>query len=179
MLPVVVPLQMSKHEVSGFVVGLLLASPLMATAVTIPFLSLFIVWVGLEKAIMISNIGGSISCTLLGIGLCLEDRAAFLAMTTVFSITFGICFSLSVTAENVLLLRYSPKEDRERNIGYFRAASGIGSAFSPVLVSICLLFSDYWLCFLFVAVCLSIATPFIYSNLVYARDTFNKEASRE
>jgi hypothetical protein len=91
----------------------------------------------------------------------MEDKTAFLAMVIVFFIFFGIFFALNITAESVLLLKYSLREDRERNIGTFRAATGVGSAFSPFLISALISFSDYWTCFVFVAVFLLIATPFI------------------
>jgi MFS family permease len=70
--------------------------------------------------------------------------------------------------ENCLLLEYSLKEDREKNIGYFRAAAGIGTAFTPLLISFCSAYIGDWGSFFIIGVALLLITPYVnYKLLAY------------
>ena len=75
-----------------------------------------------------------------------------------------------MTAETILILNYSRKIDREKNVGIFRAATGIGSAFSPLLISFTSLFMDYYGSFLITGLILLILTPFVVKSLIYVKD---------
>lgn len=174
--PAVAPLAMAEMGLSGLVSGLILTLPAAATALVIPVLNRYIPWAGLEETILQSNIGFSLSCAVLGFGLSAQKASTLMGVTVAGGLVFGIMFAANITAETVLLLKYSPKQDRERNIGIFRAATGLGSAVSPLLISVTLLLvDDYWGCYVCVAAGLLIATPFIHSGLTKARDIFKEE----
>lgn len=89
-------------------------------------------------------------------------------------------FAVNLVTESMIILKYSPVENREANVGKCRAGSGLGASVTPLLISACLAFGDafYWLSFAFTAVTLAIAAPFIYSRLSAARDLFDKEEKR-
>ena len=72
-------------------------------------------------------------------------------------------------AETILLLRYSRKNVREKNVGKFRMATGLGTTFSPLLISLTSLFLGYYGSFTIVGICLLILTPCIYKNLLEAK----------
>ena len=72
-------------------------------------------------------------------------------------------------AETILLLRYSRKNDREKNVGKYRMATGLGTTFSPLLISLTSLFLGYYGSFTIVGICLLILTPCIYKNLLEAK----------
>ena len=72
-------------------------------------------------------------------------------------------------AENCLLLEYSLKEDREKNVGYFRAATGFGSAFTPLVISFCSAFMGDWGSFLIIGIALLLITPYVNFKLHQSR----------
>jgi hypothetical protein len=50
-------------------------------------------------------------------------------------IAFGTSISFSLTCENVLVMKYSLKVDREKNTGLLKAAGALAIIFTPLMIS--------------------------------------------
>lgn len=100
----------------------------------------------------------------------------FLTLTILSSILFGLTFAANICVESVLVLKYSAKQDREKSLGFIKAATGLGGFFCPFLVTASLLLWGYFLAFLFVSLAFVVTAPFVYRQLAYSRDKFKEEA---
>jgi hypothetical protein len=67
---------------------------------------------------------------------------------------------------------YSSKRDREKNLGMFRAASGIGSILSPLIGAGTYAFGGFMAAFLSIGILFNVIQPFVYFSLVKSRDEF-------
>jgi hypothetical protein len=69
-------------------------------------------------------------------------------------------------------MMYSSKEDREKNLGIFRAASGLGSIFSPLLGSSMYAAGGFMAAFLSIGITFNIMQPFVYLSLLKSKEEF-------
>lgn len=69
-----------------------------------------------------------------------------------------------------MLLRYSVKSEREKNLGMFRAASGLGGLLAPLLGSAFYAWGEYMATFMYVGIGYLLISPLIYKRLYAARD---------
>ena len=90
----------------------------------------------------------------------------------------GISVAASIVGEQALLLRYSEKQEREKNLGMFRAASGLGGLLSPIFGAAMFAFGDFFAVFLYVGIGYLLICPLIYSRLYASREKFKKEKER-
>ena len=151
---------------------MILCLPAAVTAFVVPFLYTAVVKFGLENSIFFSCICYAFGLISLGFAVC-AAKNVFLSVGIISVCVIGIAFGANMTAETILILNYSRKIDREKNVGIFRAATGIGSAFSPLLISFTSLFMDYYGSFLITGLILLILTPFAVKSLIYVKDKFN------
>lgn len=165
LIPMCEPILLKEMGIEGVIAGIVLALPCVVTACVIPFIPKYFEWAGIENAVLQCNLGFALSMIGLGFGLNSDDKTLFLVVTLTSSVLFGMTFAASICTESFFLLKYSPKEDREKNVGIMKAASGLGGLGTPVLVSLSVMFLDYWAAFLFVAVCLVLVAPFIFSRM--------------
>lgn len=66
---------------------------------------------------------------------------------------------------NHLLLRYSSKQGREKNIGLFRLSLGLGSLIAPAFGALCYVIGGYLTCFMTLAIFFTLLAPYIYYRL--------------
>ena len=77
-----------------------------------------------------------------------------------------------LSADQVLLLKYSRVEERESNNGRLRLSGGIGAAFMPLLTSVCSLLADFWLSFAVVSAIMLVFTPLLHYKLLRVDNFF-------
>jgi len=90
----------------------------------------------------------------------------------------GMSFAGNYCAEQMLLLKYSVKSEREKNMGLLKATNGIGAFAVPCLVSVSIAFADYWLAYETIAIFLAIIVPISYFRLIKSRDIFDEETAK-
>ena len=78
------------------------------------------------------------------------------------ALLFGLSAAGITVGESALLLRYSRKEDREKNLGMFRAATGLGGLVSPLLGAGLYYFGGFFLVFLVNGIGCLIISPFVF-----------------
>ncbi len=131
--PLFFPLLAKQFDISGPITGVILAMTPMITIVVVPFISWFIGTVGVEASIFTAGIMFGVSFILMAFASWASTAAAFLAISFISAIFVGMSIAANIVGEQTLLLRYSNKLEREKNLGKFRAASGIGGCLSPLL----------------------------------------------
>lgn len=99
-----------------------------------------------------------------------------MAVTSQFFV--GISLAANITGEQALLLRYSLKNEREKNLGMFRAANGVGGLMTPIIGSAMFAWSGFMGAFMYVGIGYLLITPFIYYALYSSRDLFLAEAKK-
>ena len=75
-------------------------------------------------------------------------------------------------------MRYTIKEEREKNLGMFRAASGIGGLLAPLLGAGLYAWGGYMALFMFIGAGYLLIAPFIYNRLYTAKSLFDAEIIR-
>ena len=68
-----------------------------------------------------------------------------------------------------LVVAYSAKEDRDRNIGYLEAFTGLGFLTGPLVGSIMYNIGGYMMPFAACGILYTISFPFVCYNLIIAR----------
>lgn len=162
--------------IEGAASGMILALPCIVTAVAIPAIPSYFKWAGVENSILQGNLGYALAMLGLGFGLAATNKTMFLTLTLLASILFGLTFAANICVESVLVLKYSAKQDREKSLGFIKAATGLGGFFCPFLVTTSLLIWGYFFAFLFVSLAFVVTAPFVYRQLAFSRDKFREEA---
>ena len=93
----------------------------------------------------------------------------FIAIISTMQCLVGISMATSMIGEQCLLLRYSLKSEREKNLGMFRIFSGLGGIVSPLLGALMYAVGGYGACFFAVGAGYILICPFIYRQLEAAR----------
>ena len=86
----------------------------------------------------------------------------------------GVCNAGCSIGEQTLLLRYSSKDEREKNLGMFRASLGMGSLISPLIGSLMYLWKGFSAPFIFVGVGTVFIALLIYKPISNAATEFKK-----
>lgn len=89
----------------------------------------------------------------------------------------GLSYGCLYCSEQMLVLKYSKKEDREKNNSFIKATNGLGAVFLPCLVSTAVAVVDWWLAFIIVSIMLAIVTPISHYKLTQARDFLQVRSS--
>jgi MFS family permease len=177
-IPVFFPLLAQEYDVSGVVTGLILAMSPMMTIVSVPFINRYIETVGVEATIFTSGLSFSAAFCLMAIASWTATSSSFLAIAFLSAALVGISIAASIVGEQALLLRYSEKNEREKNLGMFRAGSGLGGLLSPILGAAMYAIGDFFAVFLFVGIGYFLICPFIYNKLYTSREKFLQEKTR-
>ncbi len=86
-------------------------------------------------------------------------------MACLSSVLFGFTSAGLTVGESALLLRYSRGEEREKNLGFFRAATGLGGLISPILGSFLFAFGGFLLIFLVNGLGCFFIAPLVYCRM--------------
>jgi MFS family permease len=110
----------------------------------------------------------------LGLASLLDSATAFTIIAMTISCLTGFAIACNIVGEQALLLKYSNKEDREKNLGYFRAASGVGALLAPLLGAGLYALWEYCGLFMFIGIGYLVICPVIYFKLYQAKEAFQK-----
>lgn len=130
-----------------------------------PIINYYIVRVGVEKTILTGSLLYSISFILFSLVVYCDKQSMFLTTSYSTQIGVGVAYSALVIGEHCILLRYSPKEDREKNTALFRVALGVGSMLGPVIGSLMFTIGEFIGVFSSVGLVYLVITPFIFFRL--------------
>jgi MFS family permease len=78
------------------------------------------------------------------------------------SIIIGFSSATNIVGEQALLLRYTLKEEREKNLGKFRAAQGLGGIVAPMLGAAFFAWGGFMAVFMYVGAGYLLISPLIY-----------------
>jgi len=106
-LPIVVPVRMLELEIQGELAGAILAFPYLVMLPVLPFVDKYVLWMGPESAVFQTNIGLLIAMLLLSVGICCDNTSIFIGLLTAGMGLNGVCYAGNITAEQILLLKYS------------------------------------------------------------------------
>jgi predicted MFS family arabinose efflux permease len=90
----------------------------------------------------------------------------FLMLTLACQTVNGVATACLCVGEQVILLRYSPKSERESNIGQFRASQAIGMVLAPLLGAIVHPLFGFAGTFFVLALGHAIIQPLVYCKLM-------------
>ena len=175
--PIFLPLLAMSYGISGSLIGLILCTPALTSLVAVPLLDRYVIQMGIELVICMAGLFFGLAFLLMGFGTFFDtdNSSGFLWLAIAISVIIGFCNASSIVGEQALLLRYSIKSEREKNLGMFRAASGLGGLLSPLMGSAMFAWGSYTAVFMYVGVGYLLIAPLIYRQLYRARDAFNAQ----
>jgi MFS family permease len=162
-MPIIIaPVRMAELDISGEVAGLTLALPYIIITPLLFFYDRIVLYFSLENSI--AMFGATFILGSIGISLTMtvSNANAFVGMFVVFATINGIAMGGLYCCEGMLMLQNSNKEDREKHNGFIKAANGIGAILLPLIISVCVVISGWWLCFVAIGAMLTISTPIAY-----------------
>ena len=112
-IPLVVPVSNVDHGIPPAYQGILLAAPNLLSALLVPVLNWGIPRIGLENSILYSNITFVFGCLILGASICFENVKVYIVGTTLGYFLMSSMYFTNLTAEGVILLKYSTANERE------------------------------------------------------------------
>ena len=166
------PLVTSNLGISDTVTGALLAIQPVTCIVTLPLIKWLVTKLGVEAIICGSGVIYSFTLVMLGI-LCETDNPTlFLNVAFPCTLLNGFGQACNMVGEQTLLLNYSMKEDREKNLGYFRAAIGVGGSFAPYISAGLYAWGECVTVFVVCGVGTFVILPTVYWYLFKAKESF-------
>ena len=168
--PLFVPLNGMSFGLSGGMIGLILCLPSLASIAFVPLINAYVNKMGIELVICCSGLFFGLAFVIMGFTALVTTSTAYLWISIITSIITGVAIAGHIVGEQALLLRYSIKEEREKNLGLFRAASGLGGLLAPLFGSAMYAWGGYMAAFMSVGAVYWLITPIIYFRLYAARD---------
>lgn len=168
--PVFFPLLAIEKELSGTQTGLILCISPLSNLIMVPIVRRVILLLGLERCIFISGIAFAVAWMIIAFAAKIEETSTFFWVTVCSNFLVGFSNCNNVVGEQALLLRYSSKEDREKNLMMFRAAYGLGALIAPPLMSGFFAWGEYFACFMVVSIGFWLMAPIIYKRLYAAKN---------
>ena len=176
--PVYLPLLAIKYGLSGTMIGCILCVPALMQIVSIPFITKYGRVIGVEKTVFSSGIFYGVGFVAFGLSTLIEEPIAFFWMAIGAQVVVGFSLAANIVGEQALLLRYSLKSEREKNLGMFRAASGAGGMLAPMLGTAMYALGGFMAAFLYVGIGYLLISPFIYFQLYKAKELYFQEGER-
>lgn len=164
-IPMFFPLLGMNYDISGGMMGLILCTPALTSIVAIPIINKFVGLFGIEFTIFTAGILYGLAYLVIGLTVLTTTSAAFLSISFICSIMIGFSTACNIVGEQALLLRYSIKSEREKNLGLFRSASGVGGLFSPLVCSGMYAWGGFMAVFMFIGAGYLLICPLIYCSL--------------
>ena len=178
-MPVFFPLMAIDYGVSGSLIGLVIAMPAIVAILTTPLVNHYIPTIGIEETVSYSMLLFGISNCIMSVAIFCPPNQSFMWVSCLATLIFGLSVSGLTVGESALLLRYSRKEDRETNLGVFRAATGLGGLVSPLLGAGLYYFGGFFLVFLVNGIGCFVITPFVFFRMKESRSQFFKLQKHE
>lgn len=107
-----------------------------------------------------------------------DEKGPFIGMCIAANIVIGFAAASNTVGEQTLLLKYSEKSDREKNLGMFRAAVGLGGLLAPLLGASMFVWGEFMATFMTIGIGYLLISPFIYRQLYRAKDDWDAELKR-
>lgn len=161
-LPIFLPLLAQSYGLGGSLTGLILCIPALTQIVTVPIFGNLVERMGIEMCICASGALFGVAFIAFGLSTQIEEAGGFLGMAIGTSVIVGLSTAANIVGEQALLLRYSTKFEREKNLGLFRSASGAGGLLSPLLGSAMFVWGGYMAAFMYCGIGYLLITPIIY-----------------
>jgi len=174
-LPMFYPLVAMEKEVSGIWIGIILAIRPITGILTTPFINRHILKVSVEKTILISGIIYALGFVAFSFVCLIDNTGTFIAVSFLIQLLVGTATAALMIGEQCLLLRYSVKSEREKNLGMFRVASGLGGLLSPMVGSAMYALGGFIATFMSVGVGFLIICPYVYYKLTAAKIEWDAE----
>jgi MFS family permease len=178
-LPVFFPIMAIDYGVPGSLIGLVIAMPAIIAILTTPLVNHYIQTIGIEESVLYSMLLFGISNCIMSIAIFCPPNQSFMWVSCISSLLFGLSAAGITVGESALLLRYSRKEDRETNLGMFRAATGLGGLISPLLGAGLYYFGGFFLVFLVNGIGCLVISPFVFCGMKESRIQFLKLQKHE
>lgn len=118
--------------------------------------------IGVEATVFISGILYGVGFIAFGFSTLVDTEGAFFWMAVGTQVVVGFSMAANIVGEQALLLRYSLKSEREKNLGLFRMASGAGGMLAPMLGTAFFTMGGFMATFLYVGVGYLLISPIIY-----------------
>ena len=170
--PMFFPLIAISKNLSGNLIGFLMSIPAVVSLICAPILNRYILIFGIEKIILSVAFAFGGGYIMMGVIAPFENNAAFIGVNAGALCLLGYAVAANTIGEQSLLIMYSSKQDREKNLGMFRAASGIGSILSPLLGAGTYAAGGFIAAFLSIGILFNLVQPFVYLSLLKSRDEF-------
>ena len=171
-LPMFYPLVALEKGVEGYYIGTVLAlRPLTGICAT-PFINKYILSVSVELTIFIAGITYSLCFIAFAFVAMIDNVTTFILLSFFTQLFVGIAQAALIVGEQCLLLRYSEKGEREKNLGMFRVASGLGGLLSPMMGAGMYALGGFIATFSSVGIGYLCISPFIYWRLTEAREAW-------
>ena len=123
-------------------------------------------YVGRENTIMVGLIFIFIQNMALAYATTLEDPETFLALSFIAQAIGGVGSGINSVASMALVVKNSAKEDREMNIGFMEAFTGIGFLAGPLFGSFMFTLGGYVMPFAASAGLILLMYPIVCYNLI-------------
>lgn len=166
------PLVTSELGISDGVTGVLLAMQPLTCIIALPLIKWLVTKLGVETIICASGSIYSTTLVILGILTQTDDPNLFLYVAFPCTLLNGFGQACNMVSEQTLLLNYSMKEDREKNLGYFRGAIGIGGSFAPYISAGLYAWGECLTVFVVCGVAAFVILPMVYWYLFKAKESF-------
>ena len=86
-------------------------------------------------------------------------------LASMMHILIGFAVGAQIVGEQSLLLKYSAKDEREKNLGFFRAFYGIGALIAPPMCAGLYAWGEFFAIFLTCGIIFIVLAPIIYNRL--------------
>ena len=164
-LPMFYPLVALEKGVPGIYIGLVLSLRPLTGIIFTPIINRYIILLGLEQSILIGGLIYSFCFISFAFVTLIDGVDWFITVSFLIQIFTGIAQTTLTIGEQCLLLRYSEKGEREKNLGKFRVASGLGGMISPILGSVMYACGGFIAAFMSVGVGYLFICPWIFFKL--------------
>lgn len=176
--PVYLPLMAYDFELNGTQIGVILCIPALTQILAVPIIDKLVPIIGIEMTILASGILFGISFISFSLTTLLGHTTAFYWIAIATNIITGASLAANIVGEQALLLKYSLKNEREKNLGMFRAASGVGGLVAPLAGTAFYALGGFLAVFMYVGVGCILLFPFVYREICKARNIFQREDQR-
>ena len=159
---VFLPLVALEYEVSGTITGLILCTPYLTSIFASMVVPKFAARVGIELTICTAGICFGLANIVMGFAASVESQTSFIWIAMLSSMMIGFSSATNIVGEQALLLRYTIKQEREKNLGKFRASEGLGGLIAPLLGAAFYAWGGFMAVFMYVGAGFLILSPLIY-----------------
>ena len=174
-IPLYFPITSEEKGLTGLQIGAVISLRGLVSILVTPIIEKMTEKVSCEFTILLGVGCNALAFTALAFSDFVESPKKFMALSSLFVSLLGVAGASMIIGENCLLLRYSPKSERENTVGMFRMINGMGGMCAPVICSIGYAISGISFCYGIFAIGFFILSPLIFFKLRSARECWHEE----